>query len=126
MAKLNGKAKSSKRKKSVQYGIDDMVDAVHADVLSDVNAPASTKLLTKVAIKAVLQAEQSLIMGAVANGDKVSYIGFGNFEKRARQARKGRNPQTGEEINIPATEVPGFKPGKAFKDTVKPAVVVEA
>lgn len=46
-------------------------------------------------------------------------IGFGNFEVRDRAARKGRNPQTGEEISIAASKVPAFKPGKALKDAVK-------
>ena len=45
-------------------------------------------------------------------------IGFGNFEVRERAARKGRNPQTGAEIEIPASKVPAFKPGKALKDLV--------
>lgn len=51
-------------------------------------------------------------------GDKIQLIGFGTFEVRARQARKGRNPQTGAEIQIPAAKVPAFKPGKALKDAV--------
>ena len=46
-------------------------------------------------------------------------IGFGTFEVRHRAARKGRNPQTGDEIEIPASEVPAFKPGKALKEAVK-------
>lgn len=54
----------------------------------------------------------------VANG-KFSLIGFGNFEVRERAARKGRNPQTGEEIEIAATKVPAFKPGKNLKEKVK-------
>ena len=49
----------------------------------------------------------------------VQLIGFGNFEVRERAARKGRNPQTGAEIEIPASKVPAFKPGKALKDAVK-------
>ena len=54
-----------------------------------------------------------------ANGDKVSLIGFGNFEVRERAAREGKNPQTGEKIQIAACKVPAFKPGKALKDRVK-------
>ncbi|MBH9787557.1 HU family DNA-binding protein, partial [Clostridioides difficile] len=54
-----------------------------------------------------------------AKGDKVQLIGFGNFEVRERAARKGRNPQTGKEIEIAASKVPAFKPGKALKDAVK-------
>lgn len=51
--------------------------------------------------------------------EKVQLIGFGNFEVRERSARKGRNPQTGEQIDIPASKVPAFKDGKALKDAVK-------
>ena len=56
---------------------------------------------------------------ALAKGEKVQLIGFGTFEVRHRAARKGRNPQTGDEIEIPASEVPAFKPGKALKEAVK-------
>ncbi|MFD2168708.1 HU family DNA-binding protein [Tumebacillus lipolyticus] len=59
------------------------------------------------------------IVEALASGDKVQLIGFGNFEVRERSARKGRNPQTGEEIEIAAAKVPAFKPGKQFKDSIK-------
>lgn len=55
----------------------------------------------------------------LAKGEKVQLIGFGTFEVRERAARKGRNPQTGAEIEIPASKVPAFKPGKALKDAVK-------
>lgn len=68
-----------------------------------------------VAVDAVFEA----ITTALANGDKVSLKGFGNFEVRERSARKGRNPQTGEELDIPATKVPAFKPAKQLKDAVK-------
>ncbi len=51
--------------------------------------------------------------------EKVQVIGFGNFEVRERAARKGRNPRTKEDIEIPASKVPAFKPGKALKDAVK-------
>ena len=52
-------------------------------------------------------------------GDKVSLVGFGTFEVRAKAARTGRNPQTGKEISIPASKAPAFKAGKAFKDAIK-------
>lgn len=51
--------------------------------------------------------------------DKVQIIGFGSFEVKDREARKGRNPRTGEEIEIPARAIPVFKPGKSFKDQVQ-------
>ncbi|MCK8817745.1 HU family DNA-binding protein [Natroniella sulfidigena] len=49
---------------------------------------------------------------------KIQLIGFGSFEVRDRSARTGRNPQTGEEMQIPARTVPAFKPGKSLKETV--------
>lgn len=58
------------------------------------------------------------ITEALAKGDKVQLVGFGNFEVRERSARKGRNPQTGAEIEIPASKAPAFKPGKVLKDAV--------
>ncbi len=51
--------------------------------------------------------------------DNVQIIGFGTFEVRDREERKGRNPQTGEEITIPARKVPIFRAGKTFKEKVK-------
>lgn len=61
----------------------------------------------------------AVIMEKVASGDKVNIAGFGTFEPRDRSARKGRNPQTGEELQIAATRVPAFSAAKAFKDAVK-------
>ena len=77
-----------------------------------------TELTKKDATKAV-DAVFASISDALQDGDKVQIIGFGNFEVRERSARKGRNPQTGEEIEISASKVPAFKPGKALKDVVK-------
>ena len=57
-------------------------------------------------------------MGALGDGDSVSLVGFGTFTVRDRAARAGRNPQTGQAIEIAAARVPGFKPGKALKDTL--------
>jgi len=58
------------------------------------------------------------IVGALKDGDQVTLVGFGTFSVRARAARSGRNPQTGETIQIKASNSPGFKAGKAFKDAV--------
>lgn len=82
------------------------------------NVAAKTGLTKKDATVAV-DAVFSTIQASLAKGDKVQLIGFGNFEVRERAARKGRNPQTGAEISIPASKVPAFKPGKALKDSVK-------
>ena len=59
------------------------------------------------------------IEGFLANGEKVQLIGFGNFEVRESAPRKGRNPQTGEEVDIAASKTPAFKAGKKLKDAVK-------
>ena len=84
-----------------------------------INAVAeSTELSKKDASKAV-DAVFEAITNALSKSEKVQLIGFGNFEVRERSARKGRNPQTGEEIDIPASKVPAFKPGKALKEAVK-------
>ncbi|MCC3359484.1 HU family DNA-binding protein [Bacillus sp. REN16] len=77
----------------------------------------SSELTQKDAGKAV-DAVFNCISEALKNGNKVQLIGFGNFEVRERAARKGRNPQTGEEIEIQAGKVPAFKPGKQLKDAV--------
>lgn len=77
-----------------------------------------TKLSKKDANKAVDAVFQT-IMDTLKTGENVQIIGFGNFEVRDRAARKGRNPQTGEEIQIAASKVPAFRAGKALKDAVK-------
>jgi len=58
------------------------------------------------------------ITRALANGGSVSLVGFGTFSVKSRAARTGRNPRTGESIQIAASKVPGFKAGKALKDAV--------
>lgn len=74
---------------------------------------------TKKDVALTVDALFDAIQSSLAKGEKVQIIGFGNFEVRERAARKGRNPQTGEEIEIAASKVPGFKAGKALKDAVK-------
>ncbi|KRL63568.1 DNA-binding protein HU [Lactobacillus psittaci DSM 15354] len=80
---------------------------------------ASKTKLTKKDVAATVDAVFASIQEELAKGEKVQLIGFGTFEVRNRAARKGRNPQTGVEIEIPASKVPAFKPGKALKDAVK-------
>eukprot|EP00741_Cyanophora_paradoxa_P004369 tig00000796_g4240.t1 len=75
--------------------------------------------ITKKEAKFVLTATLETIAEAVANGEKVTLPGFGSFDARVRKARTGRNPRTGETIEIPETRVPHFSAGKAFKDIVK-------
>ncbi|MDA8352009.1 MAG: HU family DNA-binding protein [Firmicutes bacterium] len=73
-----------------------------------------TKKESSQMVEAVLES----ISEALRKGEKVSLIGFGNFEVRQRAARTGRNPQTGEPIQIEASKVPAFKPGKQLKESV--------
>lgn len=73
---------------------------------------------TKTDINTILDAYIDVVKSNVAEGNKVQLVGFGAFELRHRAARKGRNPQTGKEIEIAASKVPAFKPGKSFKDEV--------
>ena len=87
-----------------------------ADLVERVAAKTN---LTKKDVTATVEALFETVMEALADGEKVQVIGFGTFEVRDRAARKGRNPQTGEEIQIPASKVPAFKACKALKDIVK-------
>ena len=73
-----------------------------------------TKKDAEKAVAAVLES----VVDAVAAGEKVQLVGFGTFETRSRGERTGRNPRTKETITIPASKVPAFKAGKAFKDAV--------
>ena len=73
---------------------------------------------TKTDINTILDAYIDVVKSNVAEGNKVQLVGFGAFELRHRAARKGRNPQTGKEIEITTSNVPAFKPGKSFKDEV--------
>lgn len=81
------------------------------------NVAETAKLTKKDSAKAV-DAVLEAISKTLKKGDKVQLIGFGNFEVREKAARKGRNPQTGEEIEIPASKVPVFRPGRALKESV--------
>ncbi|UOF91821.1 HU family DNA-binding protein [Fodinisporobacter ferrooxydans] len=74
-----------------------------------------TKKDAEVAVNSLLDT----ISEALASGDKVQLIGFGTFETRKRSARSGRNPQTGEVIEIPESVVPAFKPGNKLKEATK-------
>ena len=73
---------------------------------------------TKKGAEETLNAFVDVVTEALVKGDKVQLVGFGSFEVRKRAARKGRNPQTKEEIKIPASKAPVFKAGKALKDLV--------
>ena len=74
--------------------------------------------LTKTDVESVLNCITKWIKESVKKNDEVKLIGFGTFTKSKRKARTGRNPQTGAEIRIPASNVPKFKPGKEFKQLI--------
>jgi DNA-binding protein HU-beta len=83
-----------------------------------VDAIADGSELSKAAAARAVDAMIDSITTALKKGDQVSLVGFGTFAVKARAARTGRNPQTGEEIKIKAAKVPAFKPGKGLKDAV--------
>ncbi|MEH1922738.1 HU family DNA-binding protein [Nostoc sp.] len=77
-----------------------------------VDAVAAKTNITKKQADEVISAFLSVVTEAVANGEKVTLIGFGSFERRDRSEREGRNPKTNEPMTIPATKVPAFSAGK--------------
>lgn len=83
-----------------------------------VAAVAEKANVTKKAAEESVNAFVEVVTEELVKGEKVQLVGFGSFEVRKRAARKGRNPQSGEEIKIPASKAPVFKAGKALKDTV--------
>ena len=82
-------------------------------------AMAENSGLTKKDCEAALAAFTGAVESAMKRGDKVQLLGFGTFETKARPARVGRNPRTGEPMTYPACKVPVFKPGKALKDAIR-------
>ncbi len=86
-----------------------------ADLVAAVAAKAE---LSKKDAEAAVSAVVAAITDALKDGEKVSLVGFGTFEVRARAARNGKNPRTGEKIKIKAAKAPAFKAGKALKDAV--------
>jgi DNA-binding protein HU-beta len=83
-----------------------------------VNAVAERAGLTKRDAERAVTAFVESIEDALRHGERVSLVGFGTFEVKSRKPRVGRNPQTGEEIRIPAGKVPSFKAGKTLKESV--------
>lgn len=75
--------------------------------------------LTNKAAKEAVKVFLNAIRDSLKRGEKVVLTGFGTFSLRARKARKGRNPKTGETITIPARNAPGFTPGKSLKKAVR-------
>jgi DNA-binding protein HU-beta len=87
-----------------------------AELIQEVAAKADVKVKEA---EALLDALVDATADALAKGDKVAITGFGTFAVSERKARKGRNPQTGKQIKIPASKTPRFAPGKALKDALK-------
>lgn len=83
-----------------------------------IDAIAASADIPKAAAGRALDATVDAITTALKDGDQVVLVGFGTFSVKERAARTGRNPQTGQPIEIAAAKVPGFKPGKALKDAV--------
>ena len=83
-----------------------------------IDAVAASADLPKAAAGRALDAVINAITDALKEGDTVSLVGFGTFSVKERAARTGRNPQTGEPIEIAAAKIPSFKAGKGLKDSV--------
>ena len=83
-----------------------------------IDAMAVSSDLSKAAAGRALDAMTDAITKALQDGDQVALVGFGTFSVKDRAARTGRNPQTGEPIQIAAAKIPGFKAGKSLKDAV--------
>lgn len=86
-----------------------------ADLINEVAKITGTKAKAQEVVDCIL----STVTTALEKGDSVSLVGFGTFKVAERSARTGRNPQTGASINIPASRVPRFVPGKTLKEAVK-------
>ncbi len=87
-----------------------------AELLEKIHAKAG--LATKSKTEAVLDSTLAVLTEALTDGQTITMTGFGTFKVSERAARKGRNPRTGEEIDIPACNVVKFTPGKTLKDAV--------
>lgn len=83
-----------------------------------ISATAEKAGLSKKDSEKAVNAAIETIIASLKAGDKVQLVGFGVFEVKQRAARLGRNPKTKEQINIPASKVPQFKPGKALKEAI--------
>ncbi|MFE4123928.1 HU family DNA-binding protein [Priestia sp. YIM B13486] len=84
-----------------------------------IDAVATKSELTKQDSKKAVDALFETISNTLAKEEKIQLVGFGTFEVRERAERTGRNPQTGEEMTIPTSKAPAFKPGKELKEAVK-------
>ncbi|MGI6113260.1 MAG: HU family DNA-binding protein [Mahellales bacterium] len=112
-------AKRRNFKKNSEYAIGiDLKEVTRVNKAELIASIAEKSDLTKKDAEKALNAFVASIQEALAQNDKVQLVGFGTFEVRERAERRGRNPQTREEIVIPASKAPVFKAGKALKDAV--------
>ena len=84
-----------------------------------IKAVADASALTNKDAEKAINALTAAITDALKKGEKVQLVGFGTFEVRERAAKQGRNPRTGEAMEIPASKLPAFRAGQALKDAVK-------
>ncbi|MEA1964168.1 MAG: HU family DNA-binding protein [Candidatus Aerophobetes bacterium] len=87
-----------------------------AELIDKVSSKAG---LTKKDAGNVIDGMMGTIINTLSKGEKVTLVGFGTFQVMNRKARRGRNPQTGEELQIPAKKVPKFVPGKGLREKMK-------
>ena len=87
-----------------------------SDLVSEISREAD---ITKVKAEKALNAVTGSIKKVLSRGETLTLVGFGTFSVAKRSKRKGRNPQTGKEITIPASKTPKFKAGKALKEAIK-------
>ncbi|MGK0291236.1 MAG: DNA-binding protein HU-beta [bacterium] len=92
-----------------------MSNVTKADLISSISKKAE---VTKAVAEKSLNAFISTVQNELSEGKTITLVGFGTFTTVERKERKGRNPQTGKEINIPATTIPKFRPGKNLKEAV--------
>ena len=108
--------------KNIEYAIRNQINIKKGGYIVNkaelVASMAEKSNLTKKDAESALNAFMKSVEEALAGGEKVQLVGFGTFEVRDRKERVGRNPRTKEEIKIPASKVPVFKPGKEFKEKV--------
>nr|WP_284694579.1 HU family DNA-binding protein [Geomonas sp. Red32] len=105
----------------VWYKVASLCDAVQEATMNKqelVSAIADEAQITKVEADKALTAIVDTLTSCLAGGDKVTLVGFGTFSVAERAARTGKNPQTGKEIQIPASKAPKFKPGNTLKELI--------
>ena len=95
-----------------------MITMTKADLIEEVSNAIN---VTRKDSEAVIETIFESIIDSLCNGDKVEIRGFGSFRIRQRESRTGRNPKTGEKVEVPARKIPYFKPSKDLKDNLNPA-----